>query len=72
MVTPTSTDPSSRPESDDADIDAGNVCVHDIILPSGLALYWVASNIIGIIMQYFIFGWGSLSNPFGPKPEDKG
>ncbi len=28
--------------------------------PSGLALYWVASNIIGIITQYFVTGWGSL------------
>ena len=28
--------------------------------PSGLALYWVASNIITIIMQYFATGWGAL------------
>lgn len=28
--------------------------------PSGLALYWVVSNLIGVIMQYFITGWGSL------------
>jgi hypothetical protein len=28
--------------------------------PSGLALYWVISNIIGIIMQYFVTGWGGL------------
>jgi YidC/Oxa1 family membrane protein insertase len=30
--------------------------------PSGLALYWVISNIIGIVMQYFVSGWGSLSS----------
>lgn len=36
--------------------------------PSGLALYWVVSNIIGIIMQYFIFGgWGYLTPPRGPQ-----
>ncbi|OGO39919.1 MAG: hypothetical protein A2147_08525 [Chloroflexi bacterium RBG_16_57_8] len=29
--------------------------------PSGLALYWVASNVIGIVMQYFVTGWGGLS-----------
>ncbi len=29
--------------------------------PSGLTLYWVTSNIIGIIMQYFVTGWGGLS-----------
>ena len=28
--------------------------------PSGLALYWVASNVISIVMQYFISGWGGL------------
>lgn len=28
--------------------------------PSGLALFWVISNIVGIVTQYFITGWGSL------------
>ncbi len=28
--------------------------------PSGLALYWVASNVISIVTQYFITGWGGL------------
>lgn len=32
--------------------------------PSGLALYWVVSNVIGIIIQYFIGGgWGYLVKP---------
>ncbi len=36
--------------------------------PSGLALYWVVSNIIGIIIQYFITGgWGYLRAPSVPK-----
>lgn len=30
--------------------------------PSGLALYWVTSNIISIVMQYFISGWGGLAD----------
>lgn len=30
--------------------------------PSGLALYWVISNIIGIVMQYFVTGWGALGS----------
>jgi len=38
-----------------------------ITFPSGLALYWVASNIISIVMQYFISGWGGLSSVFGGK-----
>lgn len=31
--------------------------------PSGLALYWAASNIIGIVMQFFVTGWGGLFTP---------
>jgi YidC/Oxa1 family membrane protein insertase len=31
-----------------------------LMVPSGLALFWVVSNIIGIVTQYFITGWGSL------------
>jgi len=32
--------------------------------PSGLALYWVVSNIIGIVIQYFVSGgWGYLLGP---------
>jgi YidC/Oxa1 family membrane protein insertase len=29
-------------------------------LPSGLTLYWTVSNILGIVQQYFITGWGGL------------
>ncbi|MDP7240625.1 MAG: YidC/Oxa1 family membrane protein insertase, partial [Dehalococcoidia bacterium] len=28
--------------------------------PSGLALYWAVSNLVGIAIQYFIGGWGEL------------
>ena len=31
--------------------------------PSGLALYWITSNIITIISQYFTIGWGGLTFP---------
>ncbi|MDG7041485.1 MAG: membrane protein insertase YidC [Nitrososphaerota archaeon] len=34
-----------------------------LILPSGLTLYWVTSNIIGIILQYRVTGWGTLKMP---------
>ena len=30
--------------------------------PGGLALFWLVSNIIGIVMQYFITGWGGLES----------
>ncbi|MDD5288732.1 MAG: YidC/Oxa1 family membrane protein insertase [Dehalococcoidales bacterium] len=38
--------------------------------PSGLALYWVTSNVISIVMQYFVTGWGGLAGLFGKKPDD--
>ena len=28
--------------------------------PSGLALFWVASSVIRIVMQYYVTGWGAL------------
>ena len=38
-----------------------------LTFPSGLALYWVTSNIISIVMQYFIAGWGGLASVLGGK-----
>ncbi len=37
--------------------------------PSGLALYWVVSNVVGIVIQGFITGWDPLRNvvKFGKK-----
>ena len=31
-------------------------------LPSGLTLYWTVSNLLGVIQQYFVTGWGGLSD----------
>ena len=40
--------------------------------PSGLALYWVISNIITIVVQYYVTGgWGGLVSVSGRKPEGK-
>jgi YidC/Oxa1 family membrane protein insertase len=36
--------------------------------PSGLPLYWIVSNAVGIGIQYFITGFGPLF-PLFPKPE---
>jgi len=41
-----------------------------LMFPSGLALYWAVSNIIGIITQYFVTGgWGYLKfrSPFSQQ-----
>ena len=35
--------------------------------PAGLGLYWVAYNIIGIFIQYFVTGWGGLATVPGFK-----
>jgi YidC/Oxa1 family membrane protein insertase len=32
--------------------------------PSGLALYWVISNVFSIVVQYYVTGWGGLSFNF--------
>ena len=73
MVTPTNTDPQQAAQSQMM------LFMMPILFafmtmnfPSGLALYWVASNIIGIIMQYFITGWGGLADLFGKKTNTTG
>jgi YidC/Oxa1 family membrane protein insertase len=39
--------------------------------PSGLALYWVASNVVGIVIQGFVTGWGPLATVFSfRRPEN--
>lgn len=41
-----------------------------LMFPSGLALFWAVSNVIGIVSQYFFAGgWGHLkiSSPFRPQ-----
>ena len=42
-----------------------------LMFPSGLPLFWAASNVIGILSQYFFTGgWGYLKfrSPFRPTP----
>ncbi len=34
-----------------------------ITFPSGLSLYWVLTNVISIVIQYRVTGWGSLKAP---------
>jgi YidC/Oxa1 family membrane protein insertase len=36
--------------------------------PSGLALFWVTSNVIRIGIQYFVTGWGGLVKAASKKP----
>jgi YidC/Oxa1 family membrane protein insertase len=40
-----------------------------VLFASGLALYWVMSNVVGVVIQYFVTGWGGLGPllPWVPK-----
>jgi YidC/Oxa1 family membrane protein insertase len=38
-----------------------------LTLPSGLSLYWIVSNIVSIIFQYRVTGWGTLTMPALPS-----
>jgi len=41
-------------------------------VPSGLALYWVTSSVIRIVMQYYMTGgWGGLTSGAARKPAGK-
>ena len=62
MVTPTTADPQQRAQSQMMlwmmPLMFGFLAMS---FPSGLALYWVISNVITIVMQYFtVGGWGGL------------
>jgi YidC/Oxa1 family membrane protein insertase len=62
MVTPTTADPQQRSQAEMMlwmmPLMFGFLAMS---FPSGLALYWAISNVISIVMQYFIVGgWGGL------------
>ena len=38
--------------------------------PSGLALYWIVSNFVGMIIQGFVTGWGPLTDMLKFKREE--
>lgn len=63
MVTPATTDPQQRSQSQlmlwMMPLLFGFLAMS---FPSGLALYWVMSNVISIVIQYFVLGgWGGLA-----------
>jgi YidC/Oxa1 family membrane protein insertase len=39
--------------------------------PSGLAIFWITSNLFRIGVQYFIGGWGGLVKSTAKKPTDR-
>jgi YidC/Oxa1 family membrane protein insertase len=71
MVTPPATDPRQRSMTNlTTTMMPLMFGLFTLSFPSGLALYWVVSNVIGIVIQYFVSGgWGYLRTPSAPKPE---
>lgn len=67
MVTPPTTDPRQQSMTSMTTLMMPLMFgMFTLSFPSGLALYWVVSNIIGIVIQYFVAGgWGYL---VAPKP----
>ena len=39
-----------------------------LTFPSGLALYWAVSNVITIVIQYYMTGWGALAPAAAKTP----
>ncbi|MGB8707268.1 MAG: YidC/Oxa1 family membrane protein insertase [Dehalococcoidia bacterium] len=70
MVTPPATDPRQRSMTNlTTTMMPLMFGLFTLSFPSGLALYWVVSNVIGIMIQYFVSGgWGYLRTPSAPKP----
>ena len=75
MVTSSSTDPQQQAMSQSMElmmpIMFGFITFQ---LASGLGIYFVATNVFGIILQYFVSGWGALGTLFsrrsgGASPE---
>jgi YidC/Oxa1 family membrane protein insertase len=61
MVTPVSDDPKQQVQGRTMLIMMPLMFTFlSISFPSGLALYWVASNLITVTIQYFVTGWGGL------------
>jgi len=72
MVTPTTTDPRMQAQS------RMMLWMMPLMFafltmqfPSGLALYWVVSNVISVVIQYYMTGWGALLPASARKPVGK-
>jgi len=68
MVTPTTTDPKQQAQGRMMlwmmPLMFGFLCLS---FPSGLALFWVTSTVIRVVMQYYMTGWGGLAKVAAPR-----
>lgn len=61
MITTPSTDPQSAQMNQSMQIMPLMFGFMSLQFPLGLSLYFVISNVAGIVIQYFISGWGDLA-----------
>jgi len=83
MMTATTTDPQQQAMNQSMELMMPMMFgIITLQLASGLGLYFVATNVVGIVQQYFLSGWGSLATLFSgqriplrttrPKGKDDG
>jgi YidC/Oxa1 family membrane protein insertase len=68
MMTPQSTDPSTRAQSRVFLVMPLFSVIYGAFLPSGLFIYWITTTIFSIVQQYLIAGFGALFPLFGWTP----
>lgn len=69
MMTPRSTsttDPTQKSMTQAMQFMPIMFAIFALSVPSGLALYWVTTNVFSFVQQYFATGWGSLF----PEPQE--
>lgn len=73
MITPVTSDPKQRSQAQMMTIMMPLMFTFlALSFPSGLALYWMVTNLITIIMQYFTLGgWGGLLPARAKKKEER-
>ncbi len=72
MVTVASTDPQTQQRNNMMNMMMPFImAIFTFGFPSGLALYWIVSNVVTIWLQYRVMGWGGLTfkrPSFAPAP----
>ncbi len=72
MITPVSADPRQKAQGRTMLVMMPVMFTFlSMSFPSGLALYWVSSNVITVAIQYFVTGWGGLLPAKAGRPDGR-